>query len=224
MPVLPVSNSVSALSGKLRSSYQSPCGALLVGVVLRRRNFVLSLCIPPLLRWLLLSYVLNELGRKRSWTWPMSSGWCILASTIKCISWIWLFVPKGWSLSTPLLRQQLSALLHLQILTPFIVAWIIGLGVLRDCMDSLSSPCFPWGRFFYCPMVIQEVLKNFCVFTFPNTVNWSTSWDKNTGCTAMTIWCSIDPSTAMYILIIAWFCRNLSVMRDCSWVVPIVRK
>ena len=114
MPVLPVCNYVSALPGCWCQSYWSPCVALLVKVAVRCIHFVPPRCILPFLWWLPLSSEFYELGGKRSWTHPMSWGQWFSVSALKCICWMWLSVPKGWSLWTSSPRQKWSALLHVR--------------------------------------------------------------------------------------------------------------
>ena len=117
MTVLTGHNSVSALPGWYCSSYRLPRGALLVGAEVHRRYNLTSLCITPFLRWQLLYYVIDEVGRKRSWNRNMSWGWWFSASTIECIHWICISVSIGWPLWTPSSRWQLSALLNVRIIS-----------------------------------------------------------------------------------------------------------
>ena len=58
--------------------------------------------------------------------------------------------------------------------------------------------------------------------TCPIPVIWFTSGDRKTGSTAVMICFFKDPSTAVYFLISALFCLNLSVLRTCSWEFPMV--
>ena len=121
VPFLPFHNSVFEFLGRFFLWTQSPRGSLLVGVGVRNRYSVPTICIPPLLWWWPLSSVIYELGEIWSWNFPMSWARKIFFCAPKCLHWTWLFMPKGWSLFTPSLLFQSSHLLIVKNPSPFLV-------------------------------------------------------------------------------------------------------
>ena len=114
----------------------------------RGTPYILPLmCIPPFLWWWPLSFVHYRLGGKRSWNRPMSWGRWFAIFVFGCPCWSWLSVKKGWSLWTPSLRRKLSFLLHTQILSPFLIAQLNGLGVPWGSIAPSFLPHFPQSWF-----------------------------------------------------------------------------
>ena len=138
---------VSAFLGSFFLRAHLPRGALLVGVAVHHRYFVLHLWSSPFMLWCLISSVLYELGVRRSWNRTMSWGWWIFLSSSEVLRWLWLSVSKGWPLLTLSLHHQFDALLLTQTIAPFLVARLFGLGFKQGCMAPSSSPHFPRGRF-----------------------------------------------------------------------------
>ena len=113
----------------------------MVGMALNYWDNLLSLCIPPFLRWWPLWFFHNGLSRKWSWTRTISWGWWFDISTLGCFSSRWLFLPKWLSLWKSSSRPQSSALLHVRIISLYEIDWLK-----QGHMASSFSPRFSRGQ------------------------------------------------------------------------------
>ena len=105
------------------------------------------MCIPPFLCWQPLSSIIDDIGGKISWTLPISWYWWFAVSTLGYLCWRWMSVQKVQYLWTPPSRRQSSSLLRAQILSPFVIAGLNGLGVMRGNLSPSLFPHFHWDRF-----------------------------------------------------------------------------
>ena len=66
------------------------------------------------------------------------------------------------------------------------------------------------------------MMEHFGFRNLSKSVNWYTSGERKTACTAVPICFFSAPSAAVHVLNSVWFCKNLSVTSACSWAVPII--
>ena len=117
------------------------------GEAVQNIYFALPRCIPIFLQFLLLFSALYVSGGKTACSVPISSGWWFVVSTLGCLCWKPLFVPKGWSLWTTYWRLKSSALLLARVLSLFPIGIPIEKGVPRGSRSLSSSRNFPRGCF-----------------------------------------------------------------------------
>ena len=101
---------------------------------------------------------------------------------------------------TPSLCCQLSSLLHAAALFPFPISGLNGLGVTLGHMAPSFLPRFSRSSSHIFPYEVNKCCSIARTVKCPKHVNYSTSGDKKTGFTALTILFFNDSYTAVYLL------------------------